>query len=185
MTNLHRITKLNFLIMKKIVSSISTLVISITICLLFVCTPAANARKSQGFVYDKSKDKETVFLYDSVSRVLTPHLKYEFSYTENNQLKSKKAYRWSTSIQQWIPYYLFTMTTAGEFQVHEFARWNNKKNDFSLDKQKSIFHKEAGTDNVNYISFRWNARNDKWEVIDGDRFENDIALLINSSTKLQ
>jgi len=169
--------------MKKIVLSISTLVISITICLLFICSSAVNAQKSQSFVYDKSKDKETVFLFDSVSCVLTPHLKYEFSYNETGFLKTKKAYRWNVATQKWIPSYLFTITIIGENQIQEFGRWNNQKNDFSLRKQKAIYHKEAGKDVSNYISFSWNDKNDKWEITDGARFESYIAMMVNNSAK--
>ena len=46
--------------MKKIVLSFSALVISITICSLFVSNPAANAQKSQSFVNDKSKEKVSI-----------------------------------------------------------------------------------------------------------------------------
>jgi hypothetical protein len=167
--------------MKKIVLSISTLVISITLVLLFVCGSAVNAQKSKGFVYDKSKD--IVFLYDSTLCTLTPHLRYEFSYNENGQLTRKMAYRWDTSKKEWAPHYLYTIVYIGESQIQEFGRWNKEKNDFSLNKQKSIYHKDAGSDVSNYIAFKWCEKCGKWEVEDGGRFETEIALLANNSTK--
>jgi len=63
--------------MKKVALSITTLVISITISLLFVCSAVANAQRSKSFVYEKNKDSETVFLLNSTSWTFTPYLKYE------------------------------------------------------------------------------------------------------------
>ncbi|WP_321517957.1 DUF3836 domain-containing protein [uncultured Bacteroides sp.] len=167
--------------MKKIALSISTLVISITLVLLFVCGSAVNAQKSKSFVYDKSKD--IVFLYDSTLCTLTPHRKYELSYNENGQLIRKMAYRWDTSKNEWTPYYSYTIVHIGESQIQEFGRWNKKKNDFSLNKQKSIYHKDAGSDVSNYIAFKWCERRGKWEVEDGGLFDAEIALLADNSTK--
>ena len=169
--------------MKKIISSICLLVIGITICLLFVSSSAVNAQKSTSFVYDKNK--ETVFLYDSVSCVLTPRFRYEYSYSEDGQTTNKKTFCWDASTEQWIPCTFFAMTVIGENQVHEFARWDKQKMSFSRDRQKAVYYKEAGTDASNYISFRWNEKSSKWEVRDGERFENYIALLVNNSSKLK
>lgn len=72
--------------MKKIVLSFSALVISITICSLFVSNPAANAQKSQSFVNDKSKDKETVSINGSASSVNTS----DFNFAEQNSLVTQK-----------------------------------------------------------------------------------------------
>lgn len=169
--------------MKKIALSISSLVISITICLLFVCYPAVNAQNSHKFVYNKSNDKEIVYLYDSVTYALTPYLKYEFTYNQDGLLQSRKAYRWNVSNNKWNPYYLFTTTFVGENEIQEFALWNSKEKDFTLNKEKLIFHKDGLTDVSTYISFKWNERNDKWEVTDGAQLENYIALLINNTPK--
>ena len=167
--------------MKKIVLSISKWVIRIALVLLFVCGSAVNAQKSKSFVYDKSKN--TVFLYDSVSKALTPHLKYELSYNENGQLKSKMAYRWDISKEKWVPFYLRNIAYVGEGLVQEFVQWNNQKNNFSFNRQVSIHHKDVGSDVITYIAFVWCEKCGRWEVSDSNRFENDIELLVNNLTK--
>ncbi|BEG98646.1 DUF3836 domain-containing protein [Bacteroides sedimenti] len=169
--------------MKTIVLNSRTLVMSITICLLFVCMQAISARNSKSFVYDKSDEKETVFVYDSVSCMLTPHLRYEFNESENGRTKTKTAYRWNESSGKWIPYYLLTTTDTGEYKVHEFARWNNKKKDFSMNKQKAVYYKESNENVPGYISFKWNEKSSKWEIIDGEYFENFINLMVNTSAR--
>jgi len=171
--------------MKKIVFSISTLVIIITTCLLFVCSPAANAKKLRSFVYDKGQNKETVFLYDSTTCMLTPHLKYEFTTSENGQSKTKKAYRWNADDKMWIPSYIFIVTNVGDSQIQEFARWSAEKNEFCLNRQKAIFDRVDGSNISNYISFKWNDRSKKWEIIDGEQFEKNIALLVNHSKNIK
>lgn len=164
--------------MKKNVFSISTLVVSIIACLLFVCAQSLNAGNSKTFVYDKSKDGETVFLYDSLSCTLTPHLKYEFGYNENELLNSKKAYKWDSDEHKWEPYYLYTVTYVGNNQIQEFARWNSRKGNFSLDKQKAVFYTDGSQRVSTYISFKWNDKSRKWEVKNNYELEDYIALLV-------
>lgn len=168
--------------MKKIILSIS-LVISIAFCLLFSCITAANAQDSHRFVYNKSYDNEIVYLCDSVTNILTPYLKYEFTYNQDGKMNSKKAFRWDLSGKQWLPYYLFTSTFVGDNEIQEFALWSNKSKDFTRNKEKVIFCKDEMLDRSIYISFRWNEKNEKWEVSNEEHLDNYIAMLINGSSK--
>lgn len=169
--------------MKTVVLSSRKLVTSITICLLFVCMHAANAMEPKNFVYNKSDNNEIVYLYDSISQALTPYLKYDFTSSENGQAKHKTAYYWKASTQKWVPYYLLTTTAKGENQIQEFALWNNKKQDFSLNKQKSISYKQAGKDIPTFVYFKWNNKNDKWEVKDANLLESYMELVVNNAVK--
>lgn len=171
--------------MEAIKLSSRTLVISITICLLFAGMQAVNARNSRSFIYNKSEDKEVVFLYDSTTCALTPYLKYDFTSSENGQSKNKTAYYWNAFTKKWIPYYLLTTTAVGENQIHEFALWSNKKKDFSLKKQKAIYFKEMGKDAPGYVSFRWNEKQNKWEVKDANLLENYMELMIKNYAELE
>ncbi|MBP1593409.1 MAG: hypothetical protein H6Q12_427 [Bacteroidetes bacterium] len=167
--------------MKKIMFSGRSLVSSLAICLLFVCSMAAEARNSKSFVYNKSDEMEIVSLYDSISGLITPYLKYEFSTSENGLSKTKLAYRWNETNRTWTPYYQFTATTVDGNQIQEYAQWNSRKKDFSLNKQKAIYYQVAGKDFTDYFSFKWNDKTGKWEVIDGAKFENYIKLLVSDN----
>jgi len=169
--------------MKTIVLSSRKLVISITICLLFVSMQAVNALEPKSFVYNKSDDNEIVYLYDSTLCALTPYLKYDFTSSKNGQEKNKTAYYWNSSTKKWAPYYMLSVTTIGENQIHEFAIWNSKTNDFSLNKQKAIYYKETGKDIPAYVSFIWNNKQDKWEVKDANLLENYMELMVNNAVK--
>lgn len=170
--------------MKTIVLSSRKLVISITISLLFLCMNAVNATEPKNFVYNKSDNNEIVYLYDSISKVLTPYLKYEFTSSDNGLAKNKEAYHWNTSTKKWAPYYLLTITTVGENQIHKFALWDNKKKDYSL-KQKTIYFKELGKNAPCHISFKWNEKQNKWEVKDADILENYMELIVNQSGEIE
>ena len=171
--------------MKTIVLSSRKLVISLTICLLFVCMQTVNAAEPKNFVYNISDDNEIVYLYDSISTTLTPYLKYDFTTSESGQAKNKTAYYWNASTENWIPYYLLTVTTVGDNQIQEFALWNSKKNDFTLNKQKAIYYKESGKEAPTYLSLKWNDKQDKWEIKDANIIENYIESMINSYANLE
>lgn len=171
--------------MKTIVLGSRKLVMGITICLLFVCMQAVNALEPKSFVYNKSDNNEIVYLYDSISRVLTPYLKYDFTTSENGLVKNKTAYYWSVDSKKWVPYYLLTISNLGDNQIHEFALWNSKKNDFSMNKQKAIYYKQTGKDTPAYVAFRWNDKQAQWEVRDGNQLENYMELMVNNAAKIQ
>jgi len=48
-------------------------------------------------------------------------------------------------------------------------------------QQKAIFYQVAGKDFTDYFSFKWNDKTEKWEVIDGAKFENYIKLLVSDN----
>lgn len=150
--------------MKKSFMSISMLVVSISMLALFLCNTAISAQTSSKFVYDKGENSETVYTLDKSGKYLTPKLKYEYSKENQEGKGTKKAYRWNESEQKWTPYYLISMSESGNDFIVEYAAWDNRTQDFSLNCQKAIYNKGVGNDILSYVLYKWNAVEGDWEA---------------------
>lgn len=150
--------------MKKSFMSISMLVVSISMVALFLCSSAVSAQTSSKFVYDKSENAETVYTLDESGKYLTPKLKYEYSKDAQGKAGSKKAYRWNASEQKWVPYYLISMTESGNDSIVEYAAWDSKAQEFSLNSQKAVYSRGIENDLLSYVLYKWNPSEENWEA---------------------
>lgn len=163
--------------MKKSFMSVSMLVVSISVVLVFLCGSIAKAQSAGNkFIYDKKENTETVFTLDQSGRFLTPKLKYEMKKDENGNLLEKKAYRWNAERQIWTPYFLMTFTEKGSDSVVEYALWNKDAEDFSLNYQKAVYNRNDSEEIVTYISYRWNPSEEEWSLNDQALFQNYLAI---------
>lgn len=144
--------------------SITMLVVSITMLTLFVCSSVVSAQNNSKFVYNKDKNVETVYTLDQTGKYLTPKLKYEYSKNDGGKSTSKIAYRWNAFTQSWTPYYLLTLLEVENNSVVEYAVWNDKTNDFSLNSQKAVYNRGLADELLSYVSYRWNQSVNSWEV---------------------
>lgn len=150
--------------MKKSFMSISMLVVSISMLALFVCSAAVDAQTSSKFVYDKSENAETVYTLDESGKYLTPKLKYEYNTDAQGKTGSKKAYRWNANESKWTPYYLISMTESGNNSIVEYAAWDNKTQEFSLNSQKAVYSRGFEDDILSYVLYKWNPSEENWEA---------------------
>lgn len=150
--------------MKKSFMSISMLVVSISMLALFVCSAAVDAQTSSKFVYDKSENAETVYTLDESGKYLTPKLKYEYNKDAQGKSRSKKAYRWNVNESKWTPYYLISMTESGNNSIVEYAAWDNKTQEFSLNSQKAVYSRGFEDDILSYVLYKWNPSEENWEA---------------------
>ena len=150
--------------MKKSFMSISMLVVSISMLALFLCSSAVSAQTSSKFVYNKSENAETVYSLDKSGKYLTPKLKYEYSKDAQGKGGVKKTYRWSEGEQKWVPYYLISMSESGNNSIVEYAAWDSKTQDFSLNPQKAVYSKGLENEILSYVLYKWNQNEESWEA---------------------
>ena len=150
--------------MKKSFMSISMLVVSISMLALFLCSSAVSAQTSSKFVYNKSENAETVYSLDKSGKYLTPKLKYEHSKDAQGKGGVKKTYRWSEGEQKWVPYYLISMSDSGNNSIVEYAAWDSKTQDFSLNPQKAVYSKGLENEILSYVLYKWNQNEESWEA---------------------
>ena len=74
------------------------------------------------------------------------HLRYTYTYDNENRITSKEASKWDNVKEAWVPYFKMNM----EYNNHEievsYARWNSKSNAYNSNVEKTVY--ELNDDNV-------------------------------------
>ena len=74
------------------------------------------------------------------------HLRYTYTYDNENRVTSKEASKWDSAKEAWIPYFKMEVSyTDNEVELN-YARWNSKSNAYDSNIQKSFY--ELNDDNV-------------------------------------
>ena len=165
--------------MKKSFLSVSTLVVLISMVAMLACSSVANAKTNSAspkFIYDKKENVEVVYTLDLSGKYLTPKLKYVYERNEAGTVTDKIAYRWNKTENNWMPYYVITFTEDVSNSVLEYAAWNEKSGDFSLNQQKAIYNKGVDNMPVTYLSYNWNSETNDWDLKDQVLFQNYLAI---------
>ncbi len=159
--------------MKKSFMSVSTLVVSISLVAMLLCSSCASAKTTSNFVYNKSENAETVYTVDRTGKYLTPKVKHEMQETANGTVKV--TYRWDEATATWAPAYQLTTARQGNKQVVEYAAWSNKTQDFSLNVQKAVYDQGLEGEILSYVSYKWNQNDAQWNVNQQLLLENYLA----------
>ena len=96
------------------------------------------------YVYKKvngSKGNET----------LKPHLKYEYTYSNDGTLESKVTYRWNENDNEWICASRHDYTLTFSSYRAEYSRFNHESNTFDKPVDRRVYSLIPG-DSVNYVS---------------------------------
>lgn len=163
--------------MKKSFMSVSTLVVSISMVVMLLCTSSVVNAKTTGqkFIYNKEGNVETVYTLDESGKYLTRKLKYEFEENAAEGTATKTAYRWNADNEQWNPYYQITLVT-GEYESEvEYACWNKETEDFSLNIQKAVYQKDVNNELLSYVLYKWTPESGAWAMNHQVLFQNYIA----------
>lgn len=162
--------------MKKSFMSISMLVVTISMVAMFVCSAVASAKttSSTKFKYNKIGNVETVYTLDQSGKYLTPKLKYEFSNYGATTVKT--TYRWNQENDTWMPYYQMSCLEEGNNSVVEYAVWNSRTKDYSLNVQKAVYNKGVNNDILSYLFYKWNPTEKSWEMSQHLLLEDYLAM---------
>lgn len=151
--------------MKKSFLSISVLVLSLAMSLMFICSQVARAESSGNtFIYDKNDKQEIIYTLDQTGKHLTPKLKYEYEKDDNGNTISKTAYRWNKLNNKWNPYYMMTFGKEGDQNYMQYGLWNETSGDYTLNIQKTVYAAENNQKLISYINYQWNQDRGSWSV---------------------
>ncbi|MCD7899722.1 MAG: DUF3836 domain-containing protein [Bacteroides sp.] len=165
--------------MKKSFMSVTTLVVSISVAIMFLCTSAITAQTTGNkFIYDKNENKETVFELDRSGKYLTPKLQYEFQKDEKGFVTAKKAFRWNAEEDKWTPYYLLTISKDDNNTIIDYALWDKNTESFTLNQQKAVYNKSQNDSVVTYLSYQWDESNSEWKLLEQNLIKNYLAIRV-------
>ena len=74
------------------------------------------------------------------------HLRYTYTYDNENRVTSKEASKWDSSQEAWVPYFKMDVFYANNEVELSYARWNSKSNAYDSSIKKTVY--EMNDDNV-------------------------------------
>ena len=67
------------------------------------------------------------------------HLRYTYTYDNENRVISKEASKWDSVKEAWVPYFKMNMEYSNNEIEVNYARWNSKSNAYDSNIQKSVY----------------------------------------------
>ena len=74
------------------------------------------------------------------------HLRYTYTYDNENRVTSKEASKWDSSKEAWVPYFKMDVSYANNEVELNYARWNSKSNAYDSSIEKTVY--EMNDNNV-------------------------------------
>ena len=67
------------------------------------------------------------------------HLRYTYTYDNENRVTSKEAAKWDNVKEAWVPYFKMDVSYTNSEVELSYARWNSKSNAYDSNIQKSFY----------------------------------------------
>lgn len=118
---------------------------------------------------------KTIFKQDGT--YLYNHMRYEFTYDNENRLTGKIASKWDGSKDKWIPYFKMSYQYDNDEITMSYARWNEKHRAYDKDVKKSVYEMNAENMPVAYKSYKKNSEKSNWTLVSYNRINHTANLL--------
>ena len=67
------------------------------------------------------------------------HLRYTYTYDNENRIASKEASKWDSSKEAWVPYFKMNVSYTNDEVELSYARWNSKSNAYDSNIEKTVY----------------------------------------------
>ena len=78
-------------------------------------------------------------IFKSEDGYLFRHLRYTYTYDNENRVTSKEASKWDSAKDAWVPYFKMNMEYSNNEIAVNYARWNSKSNAYDSNIQKNVY----------------------------------------------
>ncbi len=77
------------------------------------------------------------------------HLRYTYTYDNENRVSSKEASKWDSEKEAWVPYFKLDVEYTGNEVELSYARWNSRSNAYDSKVEKTVY--EVNDENANMM----------------------------------
>lgn len=144
-----------------------------------VANAELKAQEGSNFVTNEEKTGELVtskVIY-RMDGALYRHMKYDFSYDDQNRMIAKEAFKWNNAREEWMPYFKISYVYNGNQITMEYARWNARHNAYDASVEKSVYEMNDANMPVAYLNYKWNDAAKDWSMNTSHSFDDDYRLL--------
>ena len=128
---------------------ISKAVVMLAVVMASVMNFSANASNPTQYVKNEEMTGELMTaktIFKNEDGHLFRHLRYTYTYDNENRVTSKEASKWDSSKEAWVPYFKMDVSYTNNEVELSYARWNSKSNAYDSSIKKTIY--EMNDDNV-------------------------------------
>lgn len=128
---------------------ISKAVVMLAVVMASVMNFSANASNPTQYVKNEEMTGELMTaktIFKNEDGHLFRHLRYTYTYDNENRVTSKEASKWDSSKEAWVPYFKMDVSYTNNEVELSYARWNSKSNAYDSSIEKTVY--EMNDDNV-------------------------------------
>ena len=128
---------------------ISKAVVMLAVVMASVMNFSASASNPNQYVKNEEMTGELITartIFKNEDGHLFRHLRYTYTYDNENRVTSKEASKWDSSQEAWVPYFKMDVFYANNEVELSYARWNSKSNAYDSSIKKTVY--EMNDDNV-------------------------------------
>ena len=118
---------------------------------------------------------KTIFRQDGA--YLHNHMRYEFTYDNENRLTGKIASKWDGTKEQWMPYFKMSYQYAGNEITMSYARWNQSHKAYDKDIKKSVYEMNDENMPVAFKNYKMDNDRTNWTLVSYNRIDHTSNLL--------
>lgn len=130
---------------------ISKAVVMVAVVMASVMNFTASAMNPTQYVTNDEMTGELVTaknIYRNEDGHLFRHLRYTYTYDNENRVTSKEASKWDSVKEAWVPYFKLNVEyTDYEVEV-SYARWNFRSNAYDSNQAKTVYDLEDSNVNI-------------------------------------
>lgn len=130
---------------------ISKAVVMVAVVMASVMNFTASAMNPTQYVTNDEMTGELVTaknIYRNEDGHLFRHLRYTYTYDNENRVTSKEASKWDSVKEAWMPYFKLNVEyTDYEVEV-SYARWNFRSNAYDSNQAKTVYDLEDSNVNI-------------------------------------
>lgn len=105
------------------------------------------------------------------------HMKYDFSYDDQNRMTVKEAFKWDGSHDKWTPYFKITYLYDNNEITMEYARWNESRRAYIDSVEKTVYELNEQNMPVAYMNYKWNKSESDWTMNVVNRVDDNSNLI--------
>lgn len=157
--------------MKVMKKSVVNLTVIALVALFSTSFVSVNAQSLPEFIYNSYEENgkvisKQVCKMDAYSGMHQPHLKYEYSYTEQGLPQSCTALRWNKKTASWENSHVLTYEYDELISTVtlNYALWSKDNNSFDMPQEKAVYQ-YLDTENLSYYTqYEKESIDSDWEI---------------------
>ena len=121
---------------------ISKAVVMMVVVMASVMNFSASASNPTQYVKNEEMTGELMTaktIFKNEDGRLFRHLRYTYTYDNENRVASKEASKWDSEKKAWVPYFKMNVSYTNDEVELSYARWNSKSNVYDSNIEKTVY----------------------------------------------